>query len=192
MPNTQQNNIQNEIEHINKEISLLQDRLKINEKSKNQFQNGLMEIGRIRVKQGQKTNLSQTKKIQNIVKNIFQNKIEQIKKNTNLLQNILARVKKRKRLFEKGLKKVAKMQNLSQNELNQITKMCDQSWDELEQIAKIRRIKNYEEMSKEELIISLLKSKQSIAKLFHNNLDDDKISDIKKILSKLTDILPII
>ena len=75
MPNTKQNN---EVEHINKEISLLQDRLKINEKSKNQFQNGLMEIGRIRVKQGQKTNLSQTKKIQNIVKNIFQNKIKHI------------------------------------------------------------------------------------------------------------------
>ena len=30
-------------------------------------------------------------------------------------------------------------------------------------------------MSKEELIISLLKSKQSIAELFNNNLDDDKI-----------------
>ena len=62
MPNTRQNNIQNEIEHINKEISLLQDRLKINEKSLNQFQNGLMQIGRIRVK-GQRTYLSQTKKM---------------------------------------------------------------------------------------------------------------------------------
>ena len=70
-----------------------------------------MQIGKIRVKKGQMTNLSQTKKIQNIVKNIFQNKIEQIKKNTNLLQNILAQVKKRKRLFEKGLQKIAKMQN---------------------------------------------------------------------------------
>ena len=77
MPNINQNN---EIEHINKEISLLQDRLKINEKSKNQFQNGLMRIGGIQVKQGQKTNLSQTKKIQNIVKNIFQNKIKHIEK----------------------------------------------------------------------------------------------------------------
>ena len=75
MPNINQNN---EIENINKEISLLQDRLKINEKSKNQFQNGLMEIGRLRVKQGQRTNLFQTKKIQNIVKNIFQNKIKHI------------------------------------------------------------------------------------------------------------------
>ena len=53
-----------------------------------------MQIGKIRVKKGQMTNLSQTKKIQNIVKNIFQNKIKQIKKNTNLLQNILTQVKK--------------------------------------------------------------------------------------------------
>ena len=77
MPNTKQNN---EIEHINKEISLLQDRLKINEKSLNQFQNGLMRIGRIQVKQGQRTNLSQTKKIQKILKDIFKNKIKYIKK----------------------------------------------------------------------------------------------------------------
>ena len=44
MPNTQQIN---EIEHINKEINLLQDRLKKNEKSQNQFQNGLKQIRRI-------------------------------------------------------------------------------------------------------------------------------------------------
>ena len=46
------------------------------------------------------------------------------------------------------------MQNLSQNELNQIAEMRNKSRDELEQIAKIRRIRNYEEMSKEVLIIS--------------------------------------
>ena len=33
MPNIQQNNIQDEIEHISKEINLLQDRLNKNEKS---------------------------------------------------------------------------------------------------------------------------------------------------------------
>ena len=125
------------------------------------------------------------------MKNILQNKTEQIKNNTNLLQSILAQVKKRKRSFEKGLKKIAKMQNLSQNELNQILEMRGQSRDELERIAKIRRIKNYEEMSKEELIISLLKSKQSIAELFNNNnLYDNKISDIRRILNRLRDILP--
>ena len=57
-------------------------------------------------------------------------------------------------------------------------------------IAKIRRIKNYEEMTKKELIISLLKSKQSIAELFNNNLYDNEISDIRRILSRLRDILP--
>ena len=60
-----------------------------------------MHIGRIRVKKGQRTDLSQTKKIQIIVTNILQNKIEQIKNNTNLLQNILAQVKKKERDYLK-------------------------------------------------------------------------------------------
>ena len=87
------------------------------------------------------------------------------------------------------------MQNLSQNEFNQIAEMHSQSRDELEWIEKIRRIKNYEEMAKEEFIISLLKSKQNIDELFdnnnnNNNLYGNKISDIRRILSRLRDILP--
>ena len=77
MPNINQNN---EVESINTEISLLQDRLKINEKNLNQFQNGLTRIGRLRLKQVQKTNLSLIKKIQKILKDIFKNKINYIKK----------------------------------------------------------------------------------------------------------------
>ena len=190
MPNINQNN---EIEPINKEINLLQDLLKKNEKSKNQFQNGLMRIGRLRVKQGQRTNLSKTKKVQKILKNIFQNKIKNIKKKADLLRNALVYVKKRKRLFEKGLKKIAKMQNLSQNEFNQIAIMRGLSLDELKQIAKRRRIKNYEKITKEDLIISLLKSKERIAELFNdnnNNLYGDEISNIRRTLSWLRDILP--
>ena len=80
------------------------------------------------------------------------------------------------------------MQNLSQNELNQITKMQNQSWDELEQIAEMR-IKNYEKMSKEGLIIALLKSKHSLAELFNNNFDNDRIKGNKKILNELRDSL---
>ena len=90
------------------------------------------------------------------------------------------------------------MQNLSENEFNQIAEIRSQSRDKLERIAKIRRIKDYEEMTKENLMISLLKSKQSIAELFNsnnnnnnnnnddnnnnNNLCDNKISDIRRIL----------
>ena len=77
MPNINQNN---EIESINKEISLLQDRLKINEKSLNQFKNGLRRIGRLQLKQGQKTNLSKTKKMQEALRNIFGSKIKHFKK----------------------------------------------------------------------------------------------------------------
>ena len=69
--------------------------------------------------------------------------------------------------------------------------MHGQSRDELVRIAKRRRIKNYKKMANEELIISILKSKQNIAELFNNNnnLYDDKICDIRKILSRLRDIL---
>ena len=84
------------------------------------------------------------------------------------------------------------MQNLSQNGFNQIVKMHNLSRDKLEQFTKIRRIKNYEGMKKEDLTISLLKSKESIAELFNdnNNLYNDEISDIRRILNRLRDILP--
>ena len=68
MSNINQNN---EIKSINKEISLLQDRLKINKKSLNQFKNGLRRIGRLQLKQGQKTNLSKPKKMQEALNVVF-------------------------------------------------------------------------------------------------------------------------
>ena len=102
---------------------------------------------------------------------------------------------KKERDYLKKDWRIAKMQNLSQNEFHQIAEIWSQSWDELEWITKIRRIKNYEKMTNEELIISILKSKQSVAKFFNNNnnnnndLYDNKISDIKRILNGLRDIL---
>ena len=83
MPNINQDN---ETESINKEISLLQDRLNINEKSLNQFKNWLRWIGRLWLKQGKKTNLSKTKKMQEALKNIFKNKIKFIKKKSDILK----------------------------------------------------------------------------------------------------------
>ena len=79
----------------------MQGRLKKNEKSLNQFQNGLMQIKRIRLKKGQRTDPSQTKKIQNIVKNILKNKKKQIKNNTNQIRNILTQVKKERGYLKK-------------------------------------------------------------------------------------------
>ena len=45
-------------------------------------------------------------------------------------------------------------------------------------------------MSKEELIIALIKSKCSIAEFSINNIDNDKIRSIQKILNRVRDILP--
>ena len=58
------------------------------------------------------------------------------------------------------------MQNLSKNEL--------------EQIAKKRGIKKDKSMSKERLLISLLKSKQSIAELRKSKSNSIRIEEIKK------------
>ena len=46
--------MQNEIEQIKKDINILQDRLKKDEKSLNQFQNGLMRIKKTQVKKKDK------------------------------------------------------------------------------------------------------------------------------------------
>ena len=81
------------------------------------------------------------------------------------------------------------MQNLSQNQFNQHALMRCLSRDELEKTAKIRRIKNYEEMKREDLIISLLKSKESVAE-FSNDNNNNETSDIWRILNRLRDILP--
>ena len=82
------------------------------------------------------------------------------------------------------------MQYLSHNDFNQIEKMRGLSRDEFEKNAKIRKIKNYEDMKKEDSIISLLKSNESKAELFHDNRYDNEISDIRRILNRLRDILP--
>ena len=82
---------------------------------------------------------------------------------------------------ENGFKQIARMENLSQNELKQIVKMKDLLQNELEQIAKIRRTKNYKNMLRGNLLIALLKSKQSIAEL-HKSKDNAEIEETKKFL----------
>ena len=96
-----QNLQSSEIMYINNEINLLQDLLKKNENIRNQFQNGSARIGKIIVKKGQRTNSFQTRKVQHIVRNIFPNKIKQIRKNTSILQNALANVKKERGYLKK-------------------------------------------------------------------------------------------
>ena len=112
----------------------------------------------------------------------------------------------RRKLSKIGLEKIAKIQNISKNELNQAQKLQQKSIDELKGIARLRRIENIEELTKEDLIITCLKSKNSdtehsYVKFFNakaNDNDNDdtyddkirgKIRDIKIIFNRLRNIV---
>ena len=90
-----------------------------------------------------------------------------------------------KNISQNGFEQIAKMQNLSQNKLEQITRMKNLPQNELEKIAKIRRIKNDKKMSKEGLLIALLKSEQSPAELYKSESNNTEIEETKKILNAL-------
>ena len=63
------------------------------------------------------------------------------------------------------------MQNLLQNEL--------------EQIAKMRCIKKYKNMSRERLLIAILKSESSFAELYKSNYNNARIEKIMKKFNRL-------
>ena len=107
-----------------------------------------------------------------------------------------------KKLSKIKLEKIAKIQNISKNELSKAEKLQNKSIDELRGIARLRRIKNYDNLTKEDLIISLLKSEsnpveRNYMKYFNNSTNDDtyddkikgKINDIRIILSRLGNIV---
>ena len=95
------------------------------------------------------------------------------------------------------LDKVTKIQNISKNNLSKAEKLQNKSIDELKGIARLRRIKNYDNLTKEDLIISLLKSEsnpveRNYMKYFNNSTNDEiksKINDIRIILSRLGNIV---
>ena len=103
----------------------------------------------------------------------------------------------RRKLLKMKLEKIAKKQNISRNELRKVEKLQDKSIDELQGIAKLRGIKNYDNLTKEDLIFILLKSESSPAerhymKYFNNSTNDkikSKINYIRIILSRLGNIV---
>ena len=55
--------------------------------------------------------------------------------------------------------------------------------NKLDQIAKMRRIKNYKNMSREALLIAILKSKQSPAELYKSKSNNTEIKETRKIFN---------
>ena len=84
-----------------------------------------------------------------------------------------------------GLNEIVKMQNLSLNELEQIERVNNLSLNKLKQIAKIRHIKNYKDMSKEDLLMALLKSNKSHTEFRKSAYNNEEIGETKKLFNEL-------
>ena len=84
-----------------------------------------------------------------------------------------------------GLEKNVKIQNISKFELSRGQKLQRKSIDELKDIARLRRIKNIEKLAKEDLIITLLKSKAIVEE---NKTLEKLIIKIKKLQKELKKI----
>ena len=95
------------------------------------------------------------------------------------------------------LEKISKIQNISKNHLHKVRKLQDKSLDDLKKIAKLRRIKNYDNLSKEDLIYTLLRSESDLVesnyeKYINSNTNDEiksKINNIRIILDRLGNII---
>ena len=88
-------------------------------------------------------------------------------------------------LSRNGLNKILKMLNLSLNELKKIERMNNLSLNALEQMAIARHIKNYKDMSREDLLIALLKSNPSHTELLKIDDSNTEIRETKKLFNNL-------
>ena len=89
-----------------------------------------------------------------------------------------------------------KYKNISKNQLHKAEKLQNKSIDELRGIAGLRRIKNYDNLTKKDLIFSLLKSESNpvehnYMEYFNNSTNDEIKSkiNIRLILSRLENIV---
>ena len=77
------------------------------------------------------------------------------------------------------------MQNPSLKKLKKIERMNNLSLNALKKIAIARNIKNYEDMSKEDLLIALIKSNEIHTELLKDNDSNTEIGETKKLFNKL-------
>ena len=86
---------------------------------------------------------------------------------------------------------------VTKNDLREVTRLNNKSLDDLQKVAKLRRIKNIDDMSKEDLIYTLLRPEKNILednymKYINNNTDNElhaRINNVRVMASKLGNIL---
>ena len=77
------------------------------------------------------------------------------------------------------------MQNLSLDKLKKIKRMNNLSLSALEQMAITRHMENYKDMSREDLLIALLKSNPSHTELLKIDDSNKEIRETKKLFNNL-------
>ena len=88
----------------------------------------------------------------------------------------------RRRFNRLGLKNIGKSKNITKNDLNKAILLHNKSLSDLRKLAKLRRIKNIDNLSKEDLIYTLLRKRKNI---FENNYTKYTNNDINdKIKAK--------
>ena len=103
----------------------------------------------------------------------------------------------RKKFRKFGLNRYIKKQNVSESDFYKATKLQKLWLDGPKQIANLRRIKDYDNLSKEDLIYTILKSEKNLLEgnsieYLINNTDDEikaKINNIRIALIKLGNII---
>ena len=103
----------------------------------------------------------------------------------------------RRKLRKVDLNTYIKKQNISENDLRKPAKLHNMSTDDLKKTAILRRIKNYDKLSREDLIYTLLRSEINLMesnyeKYITNNTNDEiksKTNYIRILLSRLRNII---
>ena len=100
------------------------------------------------------------------------------------------------RKLKKVHPKFVKKQSILENDLCKVTKLQKMSLDDLKKIAILRKIKNYDKLSREDLVYTLLRSKRDLESNFEkyitNDINDEtkgKINNIRITLSRLGNIV---
>ena len=96
-----------------------------------------------------------------------------------------------------GLKNIGKRHNITKSDLNNAIQLHNKSLSDLQKFAKLRRIKNSDNLSKEDIIYTLLTTKKNIfqnnyTKYINNDTNDPikaKTNKIRITASKLGHIL---
>ena len=102
-----------------------------------------------------------------------------------------------RKLRKIGLKKYVKKQKISNNDLRKATKLQNMSLDDLKKTPILPRIKNYDKLSKEDLVYTLLRSESdpienNYEKYITNNTNNEiegKINNFRITLSRLGNII---